>query len=449
MNKVCLFVILLLGLSFHLNAGWNLFQIDNGSNPAISVEPLGAAHICYTQNDRAMYANNRYGSWNKEMVQADAYAADILVFADTVHYCYFQVNSTYDTTTLYYTKRHVAEITWSTPEIVDQINADVWEVGPVTLAMSQPGRLHLLYLDNAWNANMFYCSRKDTGWAKENIGSAYNYASLAIDSRDMAHVIYYNPSGLGGLYYMTNAPDSVWSSPEFVDQVGGQLEGLDCDIDVDTRDSVHVIYVSGPDEDYMYATKNGGWDFYLLAYGSFSNAGMAIAVDKVDIPHMVYYDQQLGSLRYAYVQDTTVYEETVAGSGFFNDIAVDSTIIPHVVYQDDHDQIIYAQRWPSDINESDDLVPDHFILLQNYPNPFNAQTRIQYFLPQTQEMELKIFDVQGNLVKILEKGLKEKGWHSVLWDGTDDYHKAVPSSVYFYSLNSPQFHAVKKLILIR
>jgi len=45
------------------------------------------------------------------------------------------------------------------------------------------------------------------------------------------------------------------------------------------------------------------------------------------------------------------------------------------------------------------LVPNDFILHQNYPNPFNPSTTIQYELPVYTDVQLKIYDILGNVAR--------------------------------------------------
>jgi hypothetical protein len=85
-------------------------------------------------------------------------------------------------------------------------------------------------------------------------------------------------------------------------------------------------------------------------------------------------------------------------------------------------------------------VPDdpHFTgkTVSNYPNPFNSSTTIQYQLEGTATVTIKIFDVMGNLVKVLENGeIKDQGNNTVLWNGKNEYGMDVSAGSYFYELN--------------
>lgn len=77
----------------------------------------------------------------------------------------------------------------------------------------------------------------------------------------------------------------------------------------------------------------------------------------------------------------------------------------------------------------------HLLLLhQNYPNPFNPETKIQYSIPKDSEIELKIYNIKGELVKTLVDKKRKRGTYSVIWNGKDDNSRQLSSGVYFYRL---------------
>ncbi|MBN2001691.1 T9SS type A sorting domain-containing protein, partial [candidate division KSB1 bacterium] len=79
--------------------------------------------------------------------------------------------------------------------------------------------------------------------------------------------------------------------------------------------------------------------------------------------------------------------------------------------------------------------PESGVLLQNYPNPFNNSTEIQYTLPQAATVTLRIFDITGRLVRILENArYYEAGPHRTIWNGLDDNGRPVASGVYYCRL---------------
>ena len=89
-------------------------------------------------------------------------------------------------------------------------------------------------------------------------------------------------------------------------------------------------------------------------------------------------------------------------------------------------------------------VPDKLQVEQNYPNPFNPTTVINYQLPVTSNVTLKIYDVLGREVKTLVDGRQTAGNHSVGFNADK-----LSSGVYFYSITAGTFHQVRKMVLVK
>ena len=85
-----------------------------------------------------------------------------------------------------------------------------------------------------------------------------------------------------------------------------------------------------------------------------------------------------------------------------------------------------------------------FQLKQNYPNPFNPSTTIEFALPKSAFVTLKIYNLIGEEVASLIAEKREAGIHQINWDAS-----GVPSGVYLYRLEAGDFVRVKKLILMR
>ena len=76
------------------------------------------------------------------------------------------------------------------------------------------------------------------------------------------------------------------------------------------------------------------------------------------------------------------------------------------------------------------------ILHKNYPNPFNPTTTISFSLPEEENVEIVIFNIKGQQVKTLYKGMAEEGEHKMIWNGKDTNNKLVSSGFYFYKLKT-------------
>ena len=95
-------------------------------------------------------------------------------------------------------------------------------------------------------------------------------------------------------------------------------------------------------------------------------------------------------------------------------------------------------------------VPAHFYLVQNYPNPFNSETTIPVELSRNESAILRIYSVDGCLVRTLFNGRLSSGRHKFHWDGTNEQGEQMASGVYFVQLiQGINFSEKKKLVLIR
>lgn len=81
---------------------------------------------------------------------------------------------------------------------------------------------------------------------------------------------------------------------------------------------------------------------------------------------------------------------------------------------------------------------------QNYPNPFNPGTTIKYELPQASKVNITIYDVLGNEVKILVNEYKPAGNYIVNFDASK-----LSSGVYIYRLSAGGFAASKKMTVVK
>lgn len=88
-------------------------------------------------------------------------------------------------------------------------------------------------------------------------------------------------------------------------------------------------------------------------------------------------------------------------------------------------------------------------LSQNYPNPFNPNTNIKFNMPVTENVNISIYNVKGQLVKTLVNGVAQAGSHTITWNGVDNNNTSVSSGVYFYKLESANHKEMKKMMLIK
>lgn len=89
-------------------------------------------------------------------------------------------------------------------------------------------------------------------------------------------------------------------------------------------------------------------------------------------------------------------------------------------------------------------VPKEFKLFNNYPNPFNPTTDIKYDLPKSGLVSLKVYDINGRLVKELVNQMQIAGSYTARFEANN-----LSSGIYFYQLSAGEFKAQNKMILIK
>ncbi len=101
-----------------------------------------------------------------------------------------------------------------------------------------------------------------------------------------------------------------------------------------------------------------------------------------------------------------------------------------------------------------DVRPKDTILAQNYPNPFNPETWIPYQLSKSAEVSIHIHNVAGHLVRTLDLGLKPTGSYmtpstAAYWDGKNSVGERVASGVYFFTLQTADFAATRRMVILK
>ncbi|MCH7771951.1 MAG: T9SS type A sorting domain-containing protein, partial [Bacteroidetes bacterium] len=117
---------------------------------------------------------------------------------------------------------------------------------------------------------------------------------------------------------------------------------------------------------------------------------------------------------------------------------------------------LYAGTWYGGVFKSNQITTSiqesriynsyTFDLLHNYPNPFNPTTTIQYTLMKTEYVKIELFNSLGELIQIVEKGVKEAGTYKLFLSFNNNL---LSSGIYFYRIKAGDFIQTKKMILLK
>ena len=100
-------------------------------------------------------------------------------------------------------------------------------------------------------------------------------------------------------------------------------------------------------------------------------------------------------------------------------------------------------------NDDQSSIPFSFVLGQNYPNPFNPSTKISYELESDVNVSLKIYDLNGKLIRSLLNKNKPAGAHSITWFGNTDTGYKAAAGMYFYTMIAGDYVSTQKMILLK
>ena len=107
----------------------------------------------------------------------------------------------------------------------------------------------------------------------------------------------------------------------------------------------------------------------------------------------------------------------------------------------------------ADAEQEGESLPTSFELEQNYPNPFNPETTIQYAIPGnvsgSVRVTLRIYNLQGQVVRTLVDEQKSPGRYRAVWDGKNDLGSRTATGVYLYTITAGDFKATKRMTVLK
>jgi hypothetical protein len=133
---------------------------------------------------------------------------------------------------------------------------------------------------------------------------------------------------------------------------------------------------------------------------------------------------------YAYLRFKIIADESINDPGWWID---DIGIVASTGASVDNDIPVYESK-----------------LYNNYPNPFNPTTTISFTVAQPATLvNLEIYNIKGQIVKMLINNELSSGSHTVVWDGKNNSGRSVTSGIYFYKMKNGDYTKTKKMILMK
>jgi len=100
-------------------------------------------------------------------------------------------------------------------------------------------------------------------------------------------------------------------------------------------------------------------------------------------------------------------------------------------------------------DSNSEIIPSRFALYQNYPNPFNPFTIIPFEIPNTESIQLTIYNILGEKVNTLVNKKLDPGMYNIRWNGLSDAGRLMPAGLYFYELKGRDFRDTGKMLFLK
>ena len=233
-----------------------------------------------------------------------------------------------------------------------------------------------------------------------------------------------------------------------------EKNGVGCTCHNVQRDNSVQVQITGPDT--LIKGQSGEYQITLsggpAVQGGFNIASFLGTLSPVDASSQLMLSELThtnpktfsgGSVSWTFnfTAANQVYTDTIFSAG--NSVNGDG-------FNNSQDRWNFGQRFVVHVIdqvssvEGNNFVVNNFKLDQNYPNPFNPSTMINYSIPQSSFVTLKVYDIIGNEIATLVNETKSAGKYDVSFEASN-----LSNGVYLYSIKTNNFTSTKKMILMK
>jgi hypothetical protein len=209
----------------------------------------------------------------------------------------------------------------------------------------------------------------------------------------------------------------------------------------------NTVVISGNDGTLFYSNDSGyNWNsvdipFYYHIIGACITPAIELVMacsKEVRVDGRTFFMATIISYDF---NSNTWREDFSQIRGKYNDLVYCGN---NIAYAIGDSGIIAYYNSPTRVNTYGDNLPSAFTISQNYPNPFNPSTVINYQLPLSGSVTLKVYDLLGREIAALVNEEKPAGSYEVEFDASQ-----LSSGVYIYRLTAGSFSATNKMTLLK
>lgn len=144
------------------------------------------------------------------------------------------------------------------------------------------------------------------------------------------------------------------------------------------------------------------------------------------------------------------YQNSRSFNKFENYRVYDSNYESYVtkITRDINDSVVFFDLTSKE-DQGNNVLPITTEIKSIYPNPFNPETTIEFNLKEGTDVNIKVYNLKGQLVKSVVNGKHEAGNHKVIWNGTNSNEQRVASGIYFCRMETKNKTVIKKMILMK
>jgi len=325
---------------------WLIETVDEGPSYSrvgkwcsIALDSQAHPHISYHQpnQDNLRYAHRDAGTWSVQIVDTNyttgEYTSITLDSNDHPHISYYATSYWRDPDNAYTSMaRKLRYASWDgsswNRQTLDETSANTGEW--TSIAIDGDDRPHISY-DRA--GGLGYARWDGACWHYQSLGGGGQYTSIALDGVDQPHISWGQRSGNYDVKYVF-LDNGTWTTQGVLSHAE---PGPTTSLALDSNDVPHVVFYRWREDELVYAVwENGAWSMETV-----DNDGVgswcAIAVDDNDVPHVSYYNEALGDLMYARRAGASWSTETVdslSDVGQYSSIGVDQWGHVHIAYYD-------------------------------------------------------------------------------------------------------------------
>ncbi len=446
MFKTLLLILLLSGAAFQVRAEWFIRTLNtNGVTPSIAIDGNGDPSVVYARDPYIKYATYNGTSWSEENIYQSPYGGcgytGLVYDEQGVPHVSFMGGGG----RILYAVRNPATRSWT----VEDFSNSLWGTW-TSIALTPEG-----YPCIAWdhyNVHLRFIAWNGGGWTQETVdqsGDVGTCNSMAIDQSGNVHIAYCGLEPYKAVLYARREGAGAWET--FVVDSSMSSEPMGTSLALDGNGHPRMSYSA--DGEVRYAEYDGtAWTIQTV-YATDTGVntyGTSLALDQYGYPHIAHCGAGGDSLMYSVNQGGGWLTESVyplsqetAGDP---DLVLDELARPHIVFESGEPgmSLYYAHNdLPSGVGLSGIAIDSDALSVS--PTPFSNGLAISFTLPGATDVGLKVFDMSGRVVSVIQPGHLAAGDHSLAWWP----ESSLPSGQYIVVLEAGEVGASERVVFLR